>query len=64
VVRLTAPPVEGEANQALVRFLSRVLRVPPSSVSILRGATGREKVVRVEGLSAAEVLRKLDGGTE
>jgi uncharacterized protein len=64
VVRLTAPPVEGEANQALVRFLSRVLRVPPSSVSILRGATGREKVVRVEGLSAAEILNKLDGGTE
>jgi uncharacterized protein len=60
VVRLTAPPVDGEANAALVRFLGRTLRVPPSSVSILRGSAGREKLVRVEGLAAAELLRRLE----
>ncbi len=60
MVRLTAPPVDGEANAALVRFLGRTLRVPPSSVSILRGAAGRDKLVRVDGLAAAELLRRLE----
>jgi uncharacterized protein len=64
VVRLTAPPVDGEANAALARFLGRILGVPPSSVSILRGAAGRDKVVRVEGLGAAELLRRLEGTPE
>ncbi len=57
VVRLQAPPVEGEANAALARFLGRALGVPPSSVKILRGATGREKLLRFEGL-AADALRQ------
>jgi len=59
VVRLTAPPVEGEANAALVRFLGRVVGVPASSVELLRGASGRDKLVRIEGLTAAEVLSRL-----
>ena len=59
VVRLTAPPVEGKANAALVRVLGRLLGVPPSSVTILRGASGRDKLVRVAGLGAAEARARL-----
>jgi uncharacterized protein (TIGR00251 family) len=52
VVRLTAPPVEGRANAALARFLGRALHVPPSAIEVVRGATGRDKLVRVAGLTA------------
>ena len=45
MVRLTAPPVEGEANAALARVLGRALDVPPSAVRLLSGATGRHKRV-------------------
>jgi len=58
-VRVTAPPVEGEANEAVVRLLSRSLDMPRSAVSITRGQTGRRKRVRIEGLEAAEVRRRL-----
>ena len=61
VVRLTAPPVEGEANAALARFLGRALGVPPSSVRIRRGASGRDKLLLVEGLTAAAVRQRLTG---
>ena len=58
-VRVTAPPVGGEANEAVVRLLSRSLEVPRSSVTIARGQGGRRKRVRIEGLEAAEVRRRL-----
>lgn len=61
VVRLSAPPVEGEANAALVRFLARALGVPPAAVSLLRGARGRQKLVRVSGLDLATVRERLQG---
>ena len=64
MVRLAAPPVEGEANEALARFLGRALDVAPSSVTILRGASGRDKLLRIAGLSAAVVRRRLEGGEE
>ena len=63
VVRLTAPPVQGEANAALARFLARLLGVPPSSVQLVRGAAAREKLVRVAGLRAPEVRARLAAGT-
>jgi uncharacterized protein (TIGR00251 family) len=59
VVRLTAPPVEGQANAALVRLVGRVLGVAPSAVALVRGATGRDKLLRVSGLSAADVRARL-----
>lgn len=59
VVRLQAPPVDGRANAALVRFLGRVLGVPPSALALVRGAHGRDKVVRVSGLDAATVRARL-----
>lgn len=59
VVRLTAPPVEGEANAALQRVLGRALDVPPSAVRLLSGATGRRKRVLVSGVSAADARARL-----
>ncbi len=59
LVRVTAPPVEGRANQALARVLGKVLDVPPSAVRVLRGASGRDKLVAVAGLSAASARQKL-----
>ena len=63
VVRLTAPPVEGEANAALARFLARLLGVPPSTVQLVRGAAARVKLVRVDGLRAIEARARLAAGT-
>lgn len=62
VVKLTAPPVDGEANAALARFLARLLGVPPSAVRLVRGAAAREKLVRVAGLRAAEARARLAAG--
>ena len=56
---LTAPPVEGRANDACIELLAKLLAVPASSVTILAGKTSRQKVVRVSGLSADEVRRRL-----
>ncbi len=58
-IALTAPPVEGRANQACVEFLAELLKVPRSSVTIAAGQTSRNKVIRVAGLSAAEVGARL-----
>jgi uncharacterized protein len=58
-VRVTAAPVEGEANAALLRCLARALGLAPSSCQVLRGTSGRDKLVRVEGLTAAEVRARL-----
>ena len=52
MVRLTAPPVEGAANEALVRFLGRGLGVAPSAVRIAAGTSGRSKRVAVSGIDA------------
>ena len=61
VVRLAAPPVEGAANEALVRLLGRGLGVAPSAVRIARGARGRTKRVAVAGIDAATARARLSG---
>ena len=58
-VRLTAPPVDGAANEALVRFLAGRLGVARAAVVLISGQTGRTKVVEVAGLSPEEALRRL-----
>jgi len=58
--RVTAPPVEGRANEALLRLLAEALGVPKSSLRIVRGQRSREKLVEIEGLDAAEVKRRLE----
>jgi hypothetical protein len=59
VVRLTAPPVEGAANEALARFLGKALGVAPSAVRVVTGASGRNKVVSVAGLDAATARERI-----
>ena len=59
VVRLTAPPVEGAANAALVRFLARQLGLPPSSLSVAQGSRGRDKVILVVGADAEDLRARL-----
>src|SRR5271169_2071808 len=57
---LTAPPIEGRANEACIALLADVLNVPRSSVTIAAGENSQNKVIRVRGLTAArveEVLR-------
>jgi uncharacterized protein len=51
VIRVTAPPVDGRANAALCAFVARAANVAPSRVSVVRGQTSRDKVVRVEGVA-------------
>ena len=54
-VQLAAPPVDGEANAALVEFLAGALGVRKADVVVARGETGRRKTVRVAGVTAAAV---------
>ncbi len=56
---VTAPPVEGHANQACIEFLAQVLNVPRSSVTIAAGESSRNKLIRVRGLAAAQVEARL-----
>jgi len=56
---LTAPPIEGRANEACVEFLAKLLKLPRSSVTIASGHNSRRKVIRVVGLSAEEVRRRI-----
>jgi hypothetical protein len=51
-LRLAAPPVDGQANRACTRFLARTFSVPPSNVTILRGQTGRDKMVEIRTVDA------------
>jgi hypothetical protein len=61
VVRLKAPPVDGAANVALARFLGRALGLPPSAVRIVRGASGRDKLIALDGIDAATARAALGG---
>lgn len=61
-IRLTAPPVEGAANKALVEFLADVLDVPKRHITIVHGQRGREKVVEVEGITPAKVRQAMERG--
>jgi uncharacterized protein len=59
-VRLQAPPVDGAANEALVAFLAGRLDVPRRVIRIVHGATGRNKTIEVEGVTASDVERLAD----
>lgn len=61
VIRLTAPPVEGAANESLRRFVSERLGVAPSRVALVRGQSSRRKWIAVEGFSVDEVRCALLG---
>ena len=58
-IRLTAPPVDGKANRALVQFLASVLKVPISYLEIISGFKGRNKKVRVRGLDEQTIQARI-----
>jgi uncharacterized protein len=59
VAHVTAPPVQGAANEALCRLVARAAGVAPSRVEVVRGQRGRQKVVRVEGVDAAALRARI-----
>ncbi|HEX7510934.1 MAG TPA: DUF167 domain-containing protein [Chitinivibrionales bacterium] len=63
-VAVTAPPVEGKANEALVAMLAKKLQVSKSSIEIRRGLRSRVKMVAIEGMNKEHVLLKLRQDTK
>ena len=59
VLRVTAPPVDGKANAAVCALVADRVGVPPSRVSVVRGHSGRDKTVRIDGLGRAEIVQAL-----
>lgn len=58
-LRLAAPPVDGEANEELIRFLAKLLGVTKTAVTIRSGETGKRKRVRIDGMDLAKVTKLL-----
>jgi uncharacterized protein (TIGR00251 family) len=58
-IKVHAPPVEGRANDALCEFLADSLRLPRRAVTVLRGDTSRQKLLRIDGRTFTEVKAKL-----
>jgi uncharacterized protein len=61
---LTAPPVEGRANEAVIEFFAKLLNVSRSSVTIAAGESSRNKVIRVAGISADSLRAQLQTGIQ
>jgi uncharacterized protein (TIGR00251 family) len=58
-IRLNAPPAEGRANEALLKFLAKVLGVSRTKVVLVSGEKGRNKIVRITGITRTEALHAL-----
>lgn len=58
-IRLTAPPVDGAANEALVQFLAKTFKVAKGRVEIVSGHTGRNKIIKISGVSVNEIEKVL-----
>jgi len=58
-VRLTSPPIDGAANEALVALLAEELGLPKRQITIVRGANGRQKTVEITGVTLEDVEQKL-----
>ena len=59
-IHLTAPPIEGKANEALIKFLAEVLEVPPARIEVVAGAGGRDKLISIMEMDTATVHRKIE----
>lgn len=62
-IRLTTPPVDGKANQALIKFLSKALKISKAQIELAQGETSRHKMVKITGLSKEEIIRKIETAT-
>lgn len=62
VLRVTAPPVDGRANEAVARLVAGALGVPVSAVRVVKGTAGREKLIAIAGLGAELVRARLAAG--
>jgi uncharacterized protein (TIGR00251 family) len=58
-ISVNAPPVDGKANEAVIRVLAQTLSVPKANIEILRGETGRRKTVRIRGVTLKALLQTL-----
>jgi uncharacterized protein (TIGR00251 family) len=58
-LQVAAPPVDGKANEAILRFLSNILAVPPSSIRILTGLSSPSKIIEIDGADAEQVERAI-----
>jgi len=58
-IKLTAPPVDGAANALCTKFLGKTLGVSPSQVSIVSGATSRNKIIHIEGMNESTLMKHL-----
>jgi uncharacterized protein (TIGR00251 family) len=58
-IRLTAPPVDGKANQALIEFVAKLLDVKTSQIEIVAGQTGKDKLLTIIGLRPEEVQKRI-----
>ncbi|MEO6005916.1 MAG: DUF167 domain-containing protein [Opitutus sp.] len=58
-IKVHAPPVEGQANDALCEFLAEHLRVARRDIAVIRGELSRQKVIRVKGLTLADAQLRL-----
>ncbi|EFH90431.1 DUF167 domain-containing protein [Ktedonobacter racemifer] len=62
--RLTAPPVDGAANAALIALLAETLSLPKRAITLIRGTTGRQKIVEIEGLEQVEIIQRLSASSQ
>jgi len=60
-IKVTAPPVDSAANEALIRFLAERLDCARNKVELVRGQTSRHKTLRVHGMTAEDVLKRISG---
>ncbi len=58
-LHVAAPPVDGKANQAIVRFLAKLAGVPAAAVRIVAGFTGSTKIVELEGIDSGHLQRAI-----
>jgi uncharacterized protein len=60
-IKLHAPAVEGKANEALIRFLAKQLKLPRHSIVLQHGQSSRDKVIRIDGMTEQDVRSRLLG---
>jgi uncharacterized protein len=58
-IKLRAPAIEGKANAALIRFLAEQLKLPRNAIALQRGKKSRDKLIRIDGITAEDVRRRM-----